>query len=363
MKIAIIGPGILPIPPKGWGAIETLIWKYTEQLRANGHVVQIFNTRNLQNIANEINKTNFDFIHLQFDDHIKFFTKKLKQPFCVTMHNGYILKPKKWKPSYYSIFKDSLCSPGIISLSERIINIYKKENYKGFIELLKNGTHVSDFQFNNIGNKKVICVGKIEPRKRQAILAKELDGKINIDFVGPINDPEFKAGKTTQYLGVWDRRKIFEKLTEYSCLILFSDSEAAPLVTIEAMAAGLSIVVSEAASANLPKKEFIKIIPDDENDFYKIINILNDSIANNDHFREEIRKIAINEFDDNVIINQYIEIIKKFKIYSQSVNYKNYNYLKKTQKIKKFRYFFSRKYFLLNHFKFLKIYQFFNLKK
>ena len=28
MNIALIGPGILPIPPNGWGAVESLIWDY-----------------------------------------------------------------------------------------------------------------------------------------------------------------------------------------------------------------------------------------------------------------------------------------------------------------------------------------------
>ena len=26
MKISIIGPGIMPIPPIGWGAVEILVW-------------------------------------------------------------------------------------------------------------------------------------------------------------------------------------------------------------------------------------------------------------------------------------------------------------------------------------------------
>ena len=26
MKVAIVGPGIMPIPPTGWGAVEILIW-------------------------------------------------------------------------------------------------------------------------------------------------------------------------------------------------------------------------------------------------------------------------------------------------------------------------------------------------
>ena len=26
MRIAIVGPGIMPIPPTGWGAVEIFIW-------------------------------------------------------------------------------------------------------------------------------------------------------------------------------------------------------------------------------------------------------------------------------------------------------------------------------------------------
>ena len=43
MKISIIGPGIMPIPPTGWGAVETLIWDMRNALIALGHEVDIVN--------------------------------------------------------------------------------------------------------------------------------------------------------------------------------------------------------------------------------------------------------------------------------------------------------------------------------
>ena len=45
MKISIIGPGIMPIPPTGWGAVETLIWDMRNALIALGHDVDIINLR------------------------------------------------------------------------------------------------------------------------------------------------------------------------------------------------------------------------------------------------------------------------------------------------------------------------------
>lgn len=353
MKIAIIGPGLLPIPPNGWGAIESLIYKHYCQLESMGHQVTIFNSKNLKSISNYINNHDFDFIHLQFDDHVNFFKKNLKKPFCVTIHNGYILKPKKWKPSYYSIFIDSLSIPGIIALSDKIYEIYKQNNYNGFIKVIKNGTKINDFNFINKGNGKAICLGKIDKRKQQAILAKKLDGLVEIDFIGPIADSNFKEGKTTKYLGIWDRQTVFKKLTEYSCLILLSDSEASPLVTVEAMASGLSLVLSESASANMPNENFIKILPDNENNFEKIANCINNTIKNNEIERDKIRQTANKYFDEKIIINEYINFINEFILYSKSEKYKNIK-----NKKNNIKYFLSRLYFFCNHYSFYKIFRF-----
>ena len=44
MKIALIGPGIMEIPPPKWGAVEMLIWDYALILKELGNRVQIINT-------------------------------------------------------------------------------------------------------------------------------------------------------------------------------------------------------------------------------------------------------------------------------------------------------------------------------
>ena len=65
-------------------------------------------------------------------------------------------------------------------------------------------------------------------------------------------------------MGEWDKHTLYKNLTEYGNLVLLSDGEAHPLVCMEAFAAGLGIVVSEWATANLDlKKEFITVIPED----------------------------------------------------------------------------------------------------
>ena len=55
MKISIIGPGIMPIPPTGWGAVEILIWDQKLALEKLGHEVDIVNTKSPIEIIQKVN--------------------------------------------------------------------------------------------------------------------------------------------------------------------------------------------------------------------------------------------------------------------------------------------------------------------
>ena len=55
MKIALIGPGIMPIPPEGWGGVEHLIWNFAKQLEKVGDEVVIVNTPEQTRIVREVN--------------------------------------------------------------------------------------------------------------------------------------------------------------------------------------------------------------------------------------------------------------------------------------------------------------------
>ena len=87
MKIILVGPGILEIPPRGWGAIEILIADQAEMLKRSGYDVHIVNERNKQKAIEQINIENGDVVHLHYDEHIdwvkeikckKIFIKEIK---------------------------------------------------------------------------------------------------------------------------------------------------------------------------------------------------------------------------------------------------------------------------------------------
>ena len=309
MKIAIIGPGLMPIPPDGWGAVEILIWRYKCSLEKLGHEVTIYNTRDLQGVINHIHQTDYDFIHLQYDEYAGIFAEHLKKPFCCTTHFGYILREQYWHGYYPQIFNSTLRCPSILALSEDIKNKYIEKGYQGKIDYLRNGAEVSEFKFSETGNGKAVVVGKIEPRKRQKDIANICSGKCDVHFIGPCVDSGFRENDTCVHLGQWSKQQLYDNLTNYSTLVLFSDGEAAPLVVPEAFAAGLSVVVTECASANLDTSlPFITVVPDDvmQDD---LADVIKKSCEENKNHRQEIRELAESHYDWDVIAQEYVEKI------------------------------------------------------
>lgn len=100
--------------------------------------------------------------------------------------------------------------------------------------------------------------------------------------------------------------------------MLISDGEVAPLVVLEAMAAGLCVVVSESASANLHDKDFIRVLPDDilsnatEENKQIVCDTIAELIERNQFYRQEIVEYAKQNFDFRPLIKNYLQIIDEF---------------------------------------------------
>jgi len=317
MKICQIGPGIMNIPPDNWGAVESLIWDQCEYLRKLGHECYFTNTKDLTLVANTLNSSDFDFIHLQYDDFAGPLSRMLKKPFCTTTHYGYIKERfPHYSDGWRAVYDGVKTSPGMIALSEDIKNLFVNDGYTGFVEVLRNGARTNEFRFTTTPNKYGLCLGKIENRKRQSYLSNLCHGHCSIDFVGPIIDHSFKENTTCKYAGVWTKPNLYNNMTDYRCLVLLSDGEAAPLVVTEALSAGLSLVISKTAAANLDLSlPFVKVIDKQKDE--EIVDIISETIENNEKYRIDIRKYAESTFDWSVVCKEYIDIAKKFVEYSK----------------------------------------------
>lgn len=260
MNICIVGPGFSQIPPVGWGAVEIVIWDTANALKELGHQVHIINTTNAQEIIDKINQINPDFVHIHYDDYI-FLYPYIQFPKAITTHYGYLERPEMYGAYSYKANGFVNIKPNIFALSDGIRGIYKNQMRipEKNLYVVPNGVSNEKFRFtdNPKYSDRSIYLAKVDYRKRQTLF----QGIPSIYYAGNIVDERFDVSKN--YLGEWTKEDLYDNLTDYGNLILLSDGEAHPLVCMEALSAGLGLVISEWATANLDlTKDFISVIPE-----------------------------------------------------------------------------------------------------
>ena len=313
MKISIVGPGIMPIPPTGWGAVEILIWDQKLALEKLGHEVDIVNTPSPVEILQQINKFRPDFVHVQYDDFVEL-CPYIQYPNAITSHFGYLEQPNRW--DYYGprvAQKFAQIKPNIFCLSPGIKEVYEKRMGIPSDQLFvtPNGVNVEKFKFEKLPLTHDMCksiyLAKIDYRKRQHMF-QSID---SLYYAGNNADQRFDTNKN--YLGEWSKETLYNDLTQYGNLVLLSDGEAHPLVCLEAFAAGLGVVISQWAAANLDvEKDFITVIPEDK---IEDVEFIEGEILRNRYYavnhREEILEY-VKQFDwIKVIEKYYIPAIEK----------------------------------------------------
>jgi len=325
MKIALIGPGIMPIPPPGWGAVEILLWDYYLELKTHeGVEVDIINhmrqypsdqsgphTEYSQHLIKTINDGQYDFVHIHYDClyHIMPFLtcKKLG----ITSHFPYIDILEKhggYRDTFHYMCNNERHT--IFALCQKdydMFNTYAVN--KSNIVLLLNGSNHNQIQpVNSLDEKqlsdKSMYLGKIEERKRQHVYCKIP----NIDFYGTCSN-NFRSNLS--YKGELLRNDLPNVLKQYGNLVLLSDGESAPLVIKEGLMAGLPIVTNRCSAADLDMTlPFIDIIPDDKlNDLEYVAARIKDNMAKQ-HMYKDIRTYAVANFSWKTLVAKYLQTIQ-----------------------------------------------------
>jgi glycosyltransferase involved in cell wall biosynthesis len=303
MKICFITPGEISVPPTGWGALETVVWNQYLNLKKSGYDVSIINEKNSQDILNILQQTNPDIVHLHYGSHYEIMPH-IKCRKIITNHDGSFLLSKQF---HESIIRKYLydCEFFILTTWERdfLLNIGISPQK---VKILPNGVDFNAFDFKAQPEfpDASICLGKIDKRKNQAFI-QSLNAWVY--FVGENTISEFNS-LDEKYLGSWTREEVYENLTNYTNLVLISSLELQPLVCLEALSAGLGLVISEAAAQNLDASlPFITIIPQD---LIYNAEIVSAAISNNRDGCIHVGRKAIREyaktFDWNNLTQKYI---------------------------------------------------------
>ena len=300
----------MPIPPTAWGAVEILVWDTKNALEELGHEVQIINTKDYRQIINGINAFVPDFVHVHYDEFIPIMPY-IQYPAAITSHFGYLERREMFN-GYINVAKEfQRLKPVVFCLSEGIKKVYNvmfdvpKEN----TYVTPNGVNLDRFRRSMDPEypDRSLYLAKIDYRKRQHLF-QSID---SLWYAGNLADNRFDTNKN--YLGEWSKDTLYEQLTDYGNLVLLSDGEAHPLVCMEALAAGLGVVVCQWGAANLDlDKEFITVIPEDK---INNIDFVEDAIIKNREYsinnREEIIQYSKQFEWKEVLRNHYIPSVEK----------------------------------------------------
>lgn len=321
MNIALIGPGIIQIPPNGWGAVESLIWDYSLELTELGHGGIITNTQNWDEIITELNSDIFDFCHLHYDVFFPLLNRiqeetKIKK-IAMSSHYPYIDQSSMHQQDGYDKIFDFIIKNNqyyIFCISKKDYTTFKSHGVnEDLLILSENGANHKKFTYNHIPEnpKKSIYLGQINQRKKQWMY-QDIDC---IDFVGKIVG-ETPFNPNINYLGEWSDEYKIQNFTNYGNLILLSDGEnGTPLVVKEAMINGLGVVISKYAAHDLPDNlPYVTVVPDEK---LKDIDYIKNKIEENREVslfsRNEIREFAIENFSWEKLVELYSQNIEKLK--------------------------------------------------
>ena len=315
LKVLIVGPGEKSIPVSGWGAVELIIANQMNDFERQGINVSLLNSWNFTDWV----KAFFwkpDVVLCHYDVLVSralFFSKLFRSKVVSLTHYAYAQQPERWDSQFSRYVKALAKSDVFVALNQEIAFTFGRMYPTLEIAVIPNGIQLGKIQING-PHKGAICLGKVEPRKRQVEIARSLTGDENVRFVGAIDDPEFKSLSDKQkslFLGPWNREQVENCLAEYSTLFLLGDGEADALVLYEAQAAGLRILTNELSVGAQPQDcEWIHIVKRDEE-----LAMLNDS-ANTISTQEDVQKIAdyaALHYTSSKSTSVYIELIRSLK--------------------------------------------------
>ena len=243
MKIVNVTPGIIPIPPNGWGAVEKIIWETHQNLLKLGHDSHITYLDDVPLDA--------DVIHIHVAN-LALLAKERGIPYYFTTHDhhAYLNGKDSW------VYKENLEAMKY-SIKSFVPARYLVDYFNNIPEYVSHGVNTEYFIPSTFSGHKLLCVANNGYAHDQTIdrkgfgIAIEVARKLNLPLTiaGPSNNKLYFSKYPPSYdklniLYDLDEKELLTVYQKHSIFLHPSELEAGHpnLTLLEALSCGLPIV-------------------------------------------------------------------------------------------------------------------------
>jgi autotransporter strand-loop-strand O-heptosyltransferase len=322
MRITQVTPGVISIPPNGWGAVEKIIWNYNKEFNNLGEECSI-------KYLNDASTDNSDIIHIHIAN-LALEAAERGLPYIFSLHDHHVVYNGKDSFNYRQNLEAIKKSVISFCHAEYLVD-YFEDTDKLFY--LSHGVEVDYFKTDNLyrNEHKLLCIanngigGDASFDRKGFRYAIEAAKKLNlsITIAGPENNHNFfehhkdllEYDKLTLLLTNLSEDNVLELYKTHSIFLHPSILEAGHpnLTLLEAVSCGLPVVGTYEGSQKIDGM----IISDRNSD--SVASSIKDIISNYEYYVDLTQKNRT-KFDWTTICKRMIKMFDVTKLIEKEYN-------------------------------------------
>ena len=263
MRVALVGSGVYPIPPNGYGGIERYLDELRWALTAAGHEVTIVDIPSNPNgwrgheaeLRSVARGGGFDVVHAHTNRAATALGFGLV-PYVYTTHTVWWFRKKTlresviWERERMAV---RLAHAAVVETRRMRDLVGKVPLRRGSLTIIPHGVDAEKFRERGAGDPyRALGVGIVDRRKRWHLAARAVEGtKVRLRVVGPIVDPTYAdeiRGLGAEVVGEVSDAELLRELDACGLLLHPSEAETFGVTVIQAMAFSRPVIGTQVLS-------------------------------------------------------------------------------------------------------------------
>lgn len=339
MRVCLVGTGVQPIPPTGYGGVERTIAEYADALRSAGHDVAIVNevrkgrSRDEYTFAwglpRRLRRMSFDVLHASTPA----VANRLAwagEPFVYTTHSRHWFEAQQWTERFGLWLERRAVrrAAATVALTDRLadrIRTLTQPATPRAMEVIPIGVDLERFQprWTDRTGKRALGVGVVRSFKRWELAAAALRGSgVHLTIVGPVPDAEYArrviaAGDSVTLAGEVSDEALADWFARSDVLVHPSRVELLAGAVLQGLAAGLPVIGAAPIRGLVEPGRTGFVAPDAASPaaIQELISTCVRSLAADDALRhrmgDDARRAAAERFGWSTVVGAHVELYER----------------------------------------------------